>query len=920
MSWRLSGRIRRGSGEGTDTRWAAGWRCVAWCAVALSAAFAAAPADAKIVGLLFDDSGSMRGKSHLPSFGAQMLAAVIDGRPDHDRFLAIRLSDFVKPYSSDRQFRSSSIRTPFPLSSIGPDNVGQLVSGLRGPAVSPLVLDPPQRHQGVINDIADSWPNVLDGMPTPYAPLEILLEMMSRAVRPGEPAFLVVISDGDFTQHDTNRPPPADQLRRSYQTYRQRFPAGLRAHFLLIDSEKGMVESTVQQQAVRSTLLDVINGDPNDGRYTVDSFDALSAALRKIVAEISSMDVTQSGSYIRKLDNRIELNTPLSVNRLVTVSIADKAMPLPTVVQTDFAASRSRDLTIAMREADSAWRQSQPRGQIRHYTPDPALPPGTYSFLYDHPVNAQSDLLVDTNARLDIEIVDPAQGVIPPDANGVVRVLAKRDHQIRLVLTDHLAGRSQRVGHPGVLKDAQPRLFLKGGGRRDDLPVLPSPADAALAGTLPALAVGRYEVFGSLRLPGFSSFGARPVIIDAIDGTVSLAVRIQPAEACPFPECGPSDLPTSLRPSDDAVTLGRVVLAASAASEGTAVIALGGDSEGIEIRGADGTVHGRRAEFRVGPEATPPSFVLVRTHAWRERLLRRGLAPQELSVTAQVQPPLDGSATAAATVRPFVQPVSVELRTEQGGTVGAEPMPIDARSLLDGSRRFLLEVANSHDPVTLDTVKTGTSRWPVAVAAEMVGDRVQLVPHLPWWCHCFLGLAAGETVVDVAFSGFQGLQAGTARLAFRTDPSAADILFGCAGLLSVLLVSAWLAGTIVAYTRARRFPQGSSLEICERGDLPRYVRLRRSNHTLFRAALWFVLGIPHEVRREWSLVMRASPEGAELLFTGTWPDYYLERLGQKLEEIVPTPTRKDAIRIYWDDELREPGQTGVRIALRRMNG
>ena len=46
---------------------------------------------AKVVGVVFDDSGSMSGQIQLPAFGVQLLLSSLDGRDGKDRVFTVQM-------------------------------------------------------------------------------------------------------------------------------------------------------------------------------------------------------------------------------------------------------------------------------------------------------------------------------------------------------------------------------------------------------------------------------------------------------------------------------------------------------------------------------------------------------------------------------------------------------------------------------------------------------------------------------------------------------------------------------------------------------------------------------------------------------------------------------------------------------------
>ncbi|MEM9755640.1 MAG: hypothetical protein AAF914_06590, partial [Pseudomonadota bacterium] len=64
-------------------------------ALSLMALVVGRPAEARIIAILFDTSGSMQERFQLPSFGTRLIAATVDGRAGFDRLLIMNFNDYV---------------------------------------------------------------------------------------------------------------------------------------------------------------------------------------------------------------------------------------------------------------------------------------------------------------------------------------------------------------------------------------------------------------------------------------------------------------------------------------------------------------------------------------------------------------------------------------------------------------------------------------------------------------------------------------------------------------------------------------------------------------------------------------------------------------------------------------------------------
>jgi hypothetical protein len=146
-----------------------------------------------VVGILFDDSGSMASRIQLPTFGAQLLVSTLDGRNGQDRLFTLRLSQAIAVMGTGGDITAKDL----PPGGVTADNVAQWVSR-RGPSLAYTAEDiaTDAAQQATMDKMARQWARA--GGNTPYEPVEILLDRLTSETKPGEDAVLVVLTDGQF--------------------------------------------------------------------------------------------------------------------------------------------------------------------------------------------------------------------------------------------------------------------------------------------------------------------------------------------------------------------------------------------------------------------------------------------------------------------------------------------------------------------------------------------------------------------------------------------------------------------------------------------------------------------------------------------------------------------------------------------------
>src|ERR1043166_7527454 len=104
------------------------WACAG---LLLAACLAPLEAAGRTIGLVFDDSGSMKHNIQLPTFGVQLLVSTLDGREGRDRLFSIRLSQFETAFSGRRTMRleNQNVLVPdfgMPPGEVRPSNVSRI--------------------------------------------------------------------------------------------------------------------------------------------------------------------------------------------------------------------------------------------------------------------------------------------------------------------------------------------------------------------------------------------------------------------------------------------------------------------------------------------------------------------------------------------------------------------------------------------------------------------------------------------------------------------------------------------------------------------------------------------------------------------------------------------------------------------------
>jgi len=358
-------------------------RLACWVGLVVFGLALALPGHARVVGLVLDDSGSMRPIFERAQFAAQLLVSVLDA---DDRLYLVRLN-----------------------------GDGGQVSG-------PLDLGD---RPALLAHIRDRW-QALRNNPTPYAPLEAALAALIAAARPGEEARLLAITDGEFTD-----PPLVADLRQRIAAHQDAFRGkNLAVHFVALHHQRD-VRAVIAAQGVRDALLTTFNGSPDSGRIDIERAQTVFPELRRAITELYGVDAEQRGTVVRLDAQHLHLHPPFSIRRLV-VAVADERGHEP---------ARFQAASFALRPNPPP--QFQPatalhRANVYHLQPaQPLLPGADYQLTFDRPLPPDTQVLFDSGLDLELRFFVHGQPVTP-DAQGRLMIAQDAPLEVRATLIDRL--------------------------------------------------------------------------------------------------------------------------------------------------------------------------------------------------------------------------------------------------------------------------------------------------------------------------------------------------------------------------------------------------------------------------------------------------------------------------------------------------
>lgn len=828
-------------------------------------------AQARVVAILFDDSGSMAQKIQLPAFAAQLLVASLDGRGGRDRLVTARMN------------LAGALRT-IELQDIG-------------------TLD---AQRELIDRIATDWPRPDGG--TPYEQLPRLLEAIRELQQPGEEAFLIVLTDGAF-EPEPNASASAQQFSELLAT----LPGPLRVEYVLIGPDQPStldaaltVGEVVKRQGIRDVLLGTFNRDPGRGRHDVADALGLTEAIRDIVASTSSTNRADLERFLERGPKDIRIRSPLSIRRVVTIATAEMGA---TLERPDTAALSPREtyaLTSRMLEPDraEAWANTRLQGEATHLLFDPPLSAGDHDLLFDNDVR-DTLVLIETEAELETYFTDATGVRIDPDADGVVTLVEGADARVAVEIIDAVDGQKTRVPIGAFGEDATVTVDDTAGGAQRELIVNTDAGTGAVFAPLPTAGQRTGRISAALSVRGLET-ASPPKAYRIVPSDAQMTVRLIPAAGCA--DCDGKTLDKALTGTGADSLAGYAEITALAPIAGTINVSITGD-DGIVSLSDTAAVTELSLQLRAGEPLSQSVPVYLTKPA--DNILRSGKHVFAVTARAVATAPLSGGSEAAGTLR--LSALEAELiatgTTRDRGQTG--PLVLDIQTLKRGDVGLVFEVRNAlADPKsgTVEVLNAGYLRF----EPEFDGPVLRLTTRTSAICSCLLAFDQTERTIRVQWRDGSGLQAAEAKVEVRVAiPFLWQGAIACGRhfllLISVLYV---LRGLIFA-VRTRVFPRGSGIDIADREGDPRFHQFPSGLPTRLIAFL-LPFGNRDQQHRVAGLRLQAASNGALVLFSDSEPSYVFEYVGQPISAMVEVNPKQKNYRMSWDESATS-GAGGRRV-------
>lgn len=841
-----------------------------WALFLLGLLLFTASADARVVAILFDDSGSMGGRIQLPTFGAQLLVSTLDGREGEDRLIAARMSQ---------------VASANPVQFIG--------------------IKTTRQQQQAIDEIAARWP-VADGG-TPYQQIRLLLDAVKQIQQPNEQAFFVVFTDGLFNNTATAisnpaPPPPGAEMAKLFEQYKSELKGPLRADFVLIGADDSDVRAGVEQQGIRAVLLSTFNGSPDDGRYEVYNSADLIEAIKTIIARVASTDREGQSRFLKVIKDAITLDSPLSIKRIVAVAVGSRRSPPARAEKPAFPVADRIDLTSRMRGVDTkgGWAGEQLSGVSTHLLLQPALPAGHYEVPFDRAPN-DVFLLFQTDAGLNLVLTDENGTVLKPTA-GTYRVRRGQKVTVGLEVVDKAGNRIVSVPVSKLGGHTTFKAFLSRAGRRDSLDVsVDRQSDRAIA-TLPTDQIGRGEVNASLRIEGFVLTYAKPLAVEVIDARASVGLEVNGIDDCPT--CAADEVRYTVAPNRPRRPIAKVTVKVTAPMSGVLKLVLSHAPTWLSLADASGAPLGTGLSVTANTPNEVQALVVATDGA---EALQAPPSDWHFTVRAELSGGPEGSNEVTRRMQLLPVEASLVATGHTQDPTGATPLELNLKSL-EGHEEaldFLLTDALTAAAAGRIDVKTDTH---FVAFAPLVGHgqtgKIALQPRAVAFCSCLVFLDRGKHRVLVTWTGPNGLQTASVEETVLINPAWSEIGWACARAVLVILVILYVLRSLWAWFRARRFPTRSGVSVYfGPREEPLYRQLRRWDWTPLKALLWPFFGNPDEVRIVEGLTLRAARNGANIVLDRSDSVFRIETLNQTIEEFRAEAPTISTYKMNWNDSV-----------------
>lgn len=626
-----------------------------------------------MVGLVFDDSGSMANQIQKALFAAEIVLGSLEAT---DRLFVVRLNG-------------------------GGGRIEEV---------------PAARRAAFLSEMQQHWQ--ADGG-TPYEPLADMLGRLVAETPAHEDAALLVFTDGAFANA------PTTDLAKDYEALRARFPGrSLQAFFVALPGNTAPVD-------VRRALLTAFNGAADVGGTDIRQASDIVPGLKGLVAVLAGADPLDPGPFLRKVGARVSFKLPFAVRRVLLLTGGDERGAPARWVSSSFPLTRTPPVEFepGMRVPD-AGEKRRLRARLVHLEAAVPLAAGSeHRIELDRPLGPDDRVFFVSDLALELRVLDKSGAALAPDAQGRLRVPRDQPLAVRAWLTDAAGGTRRPLDLRG---SGLTPAFTLNDGLASRAMGFDAKAQRAEANAGPYRRPGQFDLNVVARLKGLSYVRSQDLIL-FVDPVQDVHPTLTGSHLMKCPDCGVGRVEVLLGPPGPVRDLYAITAAVPAAPRpGQYRLSLDQAlPEGVELVQADGRPlldANHQAILHLAPNQ---SLGLLMRYDDRYR----GDAPTRVTLRlAAVEEGLRGAADLSLDLVPKI---AVMRLSEDGHTLAdaAAPFVLPVTAVGQGDGIYVaaggLRVPLSAEAVRLEPL-TG-----LPAEFSVVDDRRLLVrPVKRLWCDC----------------------------------------------------------------------------------------------------------------------------------------------------------------------------------------
>jgi hypothetical protein len=749
----------------------------------------------KLVGVVFDDSGSMEDRTNLPVFGIQMLAASLTRS---DQLYGMTFKQFLGINGGRSGVDAATMANPARLRDY----------------MTQFSLTDVNAQQRTINAIK-KWairPNV----GTPFDPVIVMLAFLAQSATTDDDVHLFVFTDGGFdgALDKAGIARNIDILKRNTKA------KNLTVHFLAFVANQAE-EDKIRAQGIADLLDKTINTNKIAGFENVfyaRDFSGLRKQMIDTIARISETELEEAqrkSSIVTRSGSKFVVNSPVTITKVVVISTATDAKDFPQIRGKPPNIPAGSELLAEMEYKDSPQKLRGTDGQlwkakITHLDPHPALPANKeFTIEFDRQLTAQTTVLFRTDMTIEWSVFDTKGNAVPAEPDGTVTLSADQDYEVHA----HIQDKDSGLG-PASFQNLPPeadftmsRLDPRGRTQRSRMQI-DKPNDRATS-KLRYDAPQTEEVSVSIVMPGFVTARSRAIKIKVIRSNIDITLTPKPLVQCP--NCSSSGVELKLTPAAPWTPVMGVTARAVAREKGVdgkVVFTLADPlptGVRVQVPAAGAILQGTKTEFELPLSAVNPveltfeldgSFLGTMPDGYKAKL------------SAKAANPLIGSGGAVFDLRPRPEDAELVFAGTTDGAVGDTPFRVKPDAL-DGKAGFYVRVLRPLGTPELKDFNVSIAGLAVDPAQQQNKDILLVKPLPRAWCNCFV--SSGRYDIDVRFRNATGQEASLNGAMFIEEITPWERFILCLWLIIGVIAILYFIWGVYRFVNSSRFPRRSRI-------------------------------------------------------------------------------------------------------------